>query len=322
MNLTICLLSARRFVTKAELRRSIDGYREAKSFDRMFERDKDELRSNGIEIETGSNDDLFGDNLGYRILPDTYELGTVEFDADEATMIGFAARAWQEASVAEATRSAMAKLQAVGVEVDSERVPGIELTLPTSEPSFVTFYDAVIDRVRVRFDYRTSGATRELEPWGVIMHRGRWYVIGQDVDKDVLRMFRLSRVVGEPQRVGRSGSYDVPAGTNLRELAAALTPPAPDRHAVLAIRAHRAPALRRRGQLVPTEMSLPPGFEMYEVGYASTRDLAGELASAGADVVVFEPAELRDAVIDKLSAWATPAGAAPSAPAVDQEVSA
>ncbi|BCK72352.1 hypothetical protein Srufu_063050 [Streptomyces libani subsp. rufus] len=55
MNLALCLLGTRRPLTKRELRSSIEAYIEASSddsFNRMFERDKDDLRELGLVIET------------------------------------------------------------------------------------------------------------------------------------------------------------------------------------------------------------------------------------------------------------------------------
>src|SRR5664280_1088903 len=46
MNLTIALLVARHYVTKARLRQTVEEYRDStdEAFEKMFERDKDELR--------------------------------------------------------------------------------------------------------------------------------------------------------------------------------------------------------------------------------------------------------------------------------------
>ena len=55
MNLALCLLGTRRPLSKRELRGSIEAYLEAgsdDSFNRMFERDKDDLRELGLVIET------------------------------------------------------------------------------------------------------------------------------------------------------------------------------------------------------------------------------------------------------------------------------
>ncbi len=55
MNLALCLMNTRRPLSKRELRSSIEAYREITSedaFNRMFERDKDDLRELGLVIET------------------------------------------------------------------------------------------------------------------------------------------------------------------------------------------------------------------------------------------------------------------------------
>ena len=68
VNLTIALLATKRFLTKDEIFRSIEGYEGSpESKERMFERDKDDLRSLGIEIDVGGLDPLFNDEAGYRI---------------------------------------------------------------------------------------------------------------------------------------------------------------------------------------------------------------------------------------------------------------
>ena len=73
LNLILALKSTRRPIPKDQLRRSLPAYAEAPSveaFDRMFERDKDDLRALGIPLETGPVDKFFEDEQGYRIKRD------------------------------------------------------------------------------------------------------------------------------------------------------------------------------------------------------------------------------------------------------------
>ena len=54
INLTLALLATKRYLKKSEILSNVQGYegsQEAK--ERMFERDKDDLRSLGLEIEVG-----------------------------------------------------------------------------------------------------------------------------------------------------------------------------------------------------------------------------------------------------------------------------
>ena len=75
VSLTIALLATKRFLTKNEIFNSIEGCEgEADAKERMFERDKEDLRNLGITIEVGSFDPLFEDEAGYRIRADEYQL--------------------------------------------------------------------------------------------------------------------------------------------------------------------------------------------------------------------------------------------------------
>lgn len=310
LNLTICLLVSDRYLPRSRVREAVEGYHDLSdaAFERTFERDKDELRALGVPIEVGSFDPLFEDEPGYRIRPSEFELPAIDLDAEEASVVGVAARVWQHASMAESTRSAMAKLRAAGVEPDASQLSALEPSVQASEPAFEPLWNAVLDRTRVSFTYR-DGQTRRLEPWGMTSSKGRWYVIGRDVDRDATRMFKLSRVVGLPKRISRPAAYEVPADLDLRALARSLAPREPTETALLAIRSQRAPTLSRRGQPAATEHAVPDGFEAYAVGYGDLFAAAEEITGHAADVIVLEPSELREAVMRNLTAvarWASP----------------
>jgi proteasome accessory factor B len=301
LNLTICLLVSDRYVPKSRIREAVEGYHGLTdaAFERTFERDKDELRSLGVPIEVGSFDPLFDDEPGYRIVASEFELPPIELDAEEAAVVGVAARVWQHASVAESTTSALAKLRAAGVEPDTSQLAALEPAVAASEPAFVPLWNSVLDRSRVSFTYR-DGSTRTLEPWGMTSSKGRWYVIGHDTDRDGTRMFKLSRITDLPRRVSRPGAFDVPEDLDLRSLAKSLLPKEPTAEATLAVLPGKAPSLRRRAQPATTDIALPVGFEIIRVGYGDLGVMAGEVASNAADVIVLDPPQLREAVVEAL----------------------
>jgi proteasome accessory factor B len=244
LNLTICLLVSGRFVPKSRIREAVEGYHHLSdaAFERTFERDKDELRALGVPIEVGSFDPLFDDEPGYRILPSEFELPAIDLDPEEAAVVGVAARVWQHASMAESTQSALAKLRAAGIEPDTSQLADLQPSVQASEPAFEALWNAVITRTRVSFTYR-DGAVRTLEPWGMTSRKGRWYVIGWDLDRAAERMFKVSRISDQPKRLSRAGAYEVPDNVDLRRLARSLAPPEPTATATLAIRAGKAPSL-------------------------------------------------------------------------------
>jgi proteasome accessory factor B len=310
LNLLIALLVARTYVTKERLRSVIEPYRDAgdEAFEKMFERDKEELRSLGIPIEVGHVDRAFEDEPGYRIERSAFELPDIDLTPEEAAVIGLAARVWQHAGLAAATSDALVKLKAAGVSVDRGALDVAQPQLTAEEPAFEPLWDAIRTRTPVRFGYRSPSAsrasTRHLQPWGVVSVAGRWYVVGHDSGRGQPRVFRLSRIRGEVERDGDPGSYDVPAGTDIRALTQTLAPPPPDRTAEVLVRTGTAQGLRRHARPGSDPVQTPEGWERLQVRYGATEALVDEVLGYGPDVVVLEPEDARASVVRRLQAAA------------------
>ena len=50
------------------------------------------------------------------------------------------------------------------------------------------------------------------EPWGVVTHRGRWYLVGHDRDRDDTRTFRLSRIDADNAALAEAAKAQGPKG--------------------------------------------------------------------------------------------------------------
>jgi len=300
LGLVVCLLSARRYLTASQIRDAVPGYPETfDAFKRMFERDKDELRELGIPLETGTAAD---DEIGYRISRQAYELPEIRLEPDEAAVLGLAARVWRQAELAGAAAGALLKLRAAGIEAEETTQPGIEPRLQTEEAAFAPLWQAVRDRRPVAFGYQAAGRAtsqrRNLEPWGVVNRNGHWYVAGFDRDRGQARVFRLSRIEGPVSLTGPVGSVTVPPGTDVRNLVqAAGGEPTPVRTAVLRIRQGTGYGLRRRAS---SQQPAEEGWDLVEAPFSEAGWYASYIASFGADVVVIEPVDLREAVIGHL----------------------
>jgi len=229
LGLVVCLLSTTRYLTAEQVRQAVPGYPEQDElFKRMFERDKEDLRDLGVPLETGVNHP-FDDDPGYRIRQQAYQLPELRLEADEAAVLGLAARVWRRAELAGAAAGALLKLRAAGIDAGPENpmgpdggdehspVPqGIEPRLGTPEPAFGPLWEAVRDRRPVTFSYRAAGRSdpqrRELEPWGVVNRHGRWYVAGWDRGRNAIRVFRLGRISGAVKFCGPVGADDQQVG--------------------------------------------------------------------------------------------------------------
>lgn len=315
LNLLITLLVARTYVSKERLRDVVEQYRDAAStdaFEKMFERDKEELRSLGIPIEVGYVDRGFEDEPGYRVVRDAFELPEIDLEPDEAAVVGLAARVWQHAGLAAQTSDALVKLKAAGVSVDREALNVAQPQLAVEEPAFDNLWEATRSRTPVRFDYRTTGgpdvSTRHLQPWGVVSYRGRWYVVGYDADRAAPRLFRLSRVQGDVLADGTPGSFEVPEGTDIRLLTQSLAPPVAQQTALVLARHDSAHGLRSHSRDVGGP-DVPRGWDRLEVTYSRTDGAADELLGYGADVLVEGPDDLRELVLGRLRMLAGSAAA-------------
>ncbi|MGY1669029.1 helix-turn-helix transcriptional regulator [Geodermatophilus sp. SYSU D00710] len=311
VNLVIALLGTRQYVTAARIRAIVPGYepddgtaRADEAFKRMFERDKADLREMGVPLETGRTS-VFDTEDGYRIARADYELPEITLTGEEAAAVGLALRLWESAQLAGAAHSALVKLRAAGLDVDPGRTLPIQPRLDSDEPAFEPCYAAARDRRELHFDYRRpdedTPARRRVQPWGVVAWHGRWYLVGLDLDRQAPRVFRLSRVVGTPKASGPDNAFEPPADLDLAALVARQS----DRSGgggehLVVVRARPGTAVGLRRWAQPLGAG-DDGEDRLQLRTTEPGRLADQLASFGPDVVVEAPAEVRAAVVERLT---------------------
>lgn len=308
MNLVICLLSTKRFISADEIRSLVHGYDDSASddaFNRMFERDKNELRDLGIPLETGRHPGSEVD--GYRINRSAYELPAIDLDRDESASVTMAAALWDDPAMASVARTALLKLRAGGVELlaDSDLTVGVRAATPRamgSEAVVATLLGAVQNSRPVTFSHRPAPTAeptnRSLEPWGVVTHRGRWYVVGHDRDRGATRTFRLSRVL-EPVEVG-TDTFTRPADVDLRALvatAATFADSRPSETARVWVAEGRGGGIRRAAASTEAQERAGRPGAVVTLGEWSVDSLARQIVGLGDDAVALGPQPLVDAVV-------------------------
>ncbi|WP_232664177.1 helix-turn-helix transcriptional regulator [Pseudonocardia sp. TRM90224] len=303
VNLVLCLLSTRQFLTAERIRATVPGYADApndEAFFRMFERDKTELRELGVPLETGRRSS-FDTADGYRIARQDYELGEIDLEPDEAAAVALAARLWDSPELAVPAHGALLKLRAAGVEVDEDQ-GRVQPRVRATEPAFGPLLAAVQAGRAVTFDHQRGGAggevqRRTVEPWGVVSYRGRWYLVGHDRDRAAPRSFRVSRISGAVTAIGAAGAVTVPEGVDMLGMVrSSVDPPSAGGTARIWIAAGRAHGLRRLGVVIRQRTHAGRDGDELEVELRSLETVARWLAGHGADVAVLSPPELAAAV--------------------------
>lgn len=170
-----------------------------------FERDKAALRDIGVPIDTEVvPGGPYAGQTRYRIDRRAYELADLELDDDEVRALQVAVAAVRTGS--SASKEAIWKL---GGTLGSAR-PAVSAVIP-ERPELPTLRAAVASKSTIEFDYR--GEHRTVDPWGLLLRGGFWYLIGHDHDRAASRTFRVDRFEGGTDgiTVGRPGSFERPA---------------------------------------------------------------------------------------------------------------
>ena len=302
VNLTIALLATKRFLTKSEIFRTIDGYEGApESKERMFERDKDDLRKLGIEIEVGSFDPLFEDEAGYRIKSESYQFQLRGLSGMDITLLSLAAKAWRGAALDSAALSVLIKLQAMGVASDLESIPELAPALDDGDQNLSLLITSLSSRQAVSFFYRSENLgidKRSIAPYAVVSKYGHWYLVGQDLDKFEVRSFRLDRMTTEIIKIGKSAAYEIP--TDFKAINH-LDAPSIKESALLYLRDDRALSIRNRG-FATSDAVAPPGWQAFKISFSDEDRFLEEILWFGDDVVVLSPQSMRGKAITLLEA--------------------
>lgn len=261
--------------------------------ERMFERDKDDLRGLGISIELGTFDPLFEDEAGYKISPTSYQLDLGALDGRDIALLSLAASTWSGAALEEVSTSALVKLESIGIDADLESI-SLSPRIGATNSRFTAITDAIMRRAVVTFDYVSadlSVSTRELHPFALRGRAGSWFLIAFDVSKGEERTFRLDRISGEVNAGMKSDIFTTPL--SLHEEPAEVQP-----MATLLLRKNRGHQFRSMAH------SLVSGddWDTVQVPIFSTSWILSLILWHRDDVVALEPESLRQETIRTLQA--------------------
>ena len=173
-----------------------------------FERDKAALRQIGVPIEQEIvSGGTYAGQTRYWIDRERYEMAGLDLDGDETRALQVAMAATRPGSAA--GQEALWKLGAGLLEA---RAP-VTAIVPDL-PGLPALRDAVAARVSVTFRYRD--VDRTVDPWGLLLRDGFWYLIGHDHGRGERRTYRIDRIQGSVAAVPDS-RFERPDGFDPRD---------------------------------------------------------------------------------------------------------
>ncbi len=201
LNLFFVLLNTKRPISRHDIRQKVSGYENCESdssFERMFERDKDELRSTGIKIETLSMDSLFEDELGYRIDQNIFITKMIDWSSDERLMLNLAAAIWKNTEFENLAKIASIKAGNVTSELsdsDSETINDLD------NLNYRTILQSLQNRSALDFQYLALDDSKPRNRKVIVKRLYRlekyWYIEAIDIAAQVIKNYQINRIYGQ-----------------------------------------------------------------------------------------------------------------------------
>ena len=325
LSLVAFLMAERRPLTARDVKSNVEGYSEMsdEAFARRFYSDRAELTSLGVPLSS-QRDEFTGEEL-YTLRSEHYFLERLELDDDELAALQTALYYLEgKFAYAEPLRLALQNLalgRAGFAEPPTETAERVRVSAPDYSPELagrLSKLEAAISKQRtVRFGYwsprRARPGDRSVNPYALRLDDGNWYVIGQDLERDTVRTFKVSRIRGDIRfATRRERDFRVPDDFDVEQ--------------------HRVPRPWQIGETVGTariavsddtawwvERTLADAGSVedgvFETDFSSVELLAGWVLRQNGRAVPLEPDELREAVADGLASLDEAHGGEPPMPA-------
>src|SRR5690242_16297655 len=180
LSLVAFLMAERRAVTARDIKGNVEGYQEMsdEAFARRFYSDRAELIALGVPLHS-QRDEYTGEEL-YTMRSEAYFLPQLDLKNLALGRPGFA----------EAPTDTALRVEVLDPEYSAElagRLGKVE--------------GAISKQRTVKFNYwsisRDSEEERSLNPYALFQDNGAWYVVGQDLVREDIRTFRVSRIRGD-----------------------------------------------------------------------------------------------------------------------------
>lgn len=289
INLTLALLATKRHLTKSEIFNQVAGYSGSpETMERMFERDKDELRNLGIQIEVKGIDPLFEDEQGYLIRSETFQLRDNEFTKEDLLYLTMAANLWHESALGSDSKAALLKIQSLSGPIENDALNTPVVRDSDSAALLSAAFEAVEAEQLIKFGYK--GKERNVQPFGLYTRDGFWYLVAREDDE--VKSFKLVRFEGKILKVGKAASFNKPPEFDLMKFIAN-SRAEQEKQAEVLVRKEQAHVLRSKYSI----QEIDDEWDLMIIPYIYEQEIIETLLWFGSNVIVNKPLNLRSEVI-------------------------
>jgi predicted DNA-binding transcriptional regulator YafY len=206
LSLVAFLMAERRPLTARDVKGNVEGYSEMsdEAFARRFYSDRAELTGLGVPLHS-QRDEFTGEEL-YTLRSENYFLDRLDLKDDELAALQTALFYLDgKFAYAEPLRLALQNL-ALGrpgfPDARTDTAERVRVSAPDYSPELagrLSKLESAISKQRtIKFSYwsplRDKVAERTLNPYALRLDEGLWYIVGQDLDRDAVRTFKVSRI--------------------------------------------------------------------------------------------------------------------------------
>jgi predicted DNA-binding transcriptional regulator YafY len=211
LSLISYLMAERRPVTAPEIRRDVEGYSvmNEDAFARRFYADRSELESLGIVLTVEKPQDAQVEQENYSLPPENFHLPPINFSDEELAALGTALHLLDgEFAYAEPLRLALQQIswgRPSPLSSPLQRTVALGITGAAGgheiSQRLAKIETAIFRRKAIVFDYytmeRDATGTRRVDPYQLLFQGGQFYLVGRSHERDAVRVFRLSRILGK-----------------------------------------------------------------------------------------------------------------------------
>lgn len=319
LSLLSFLLSRPRPFTAREVQESVEGYAGMgdETFTRRFYADRADLAKAGIEIRVTDGPESFGpaETQSFVLAEEDFRLPHVDFTPAELQALTLALAALDgRFAYARPLRLALTAISHGQKDRLHDELDQLPIALAPDEDArqagrqLAHLEDAAVKGRTVRFLYPSAQgsaahAERTVDPYGLFLIQGHWYVVGRDHTRDAIRTFRITRIKGQVRYLTeKSRDFSVPSDYDPALYRA--RPPwliGPMRGtATVSVGDDLAWFVERLAPHVRAIEGGDAGCSLFAVPYADEHVLLSWVAGLGRCGEVVAPAGLRDTLLCRL----------------------